>query len=525
MRWRHNRQILRSGTHIFVRAARRVCYICNDNFISRGPMSEALAPPPPANDTFPLEVAQASAEDGTFEAAGPGDIRDMIEAPCRTLDIEYKSWRNLDHPEDRAELARDIAALANHGGGFVVFGFNEHTLAPDDTDPFRTNCSTERVRSIVQAYLDPPVHCEISAPVSTAGVVHPVIRVAGHGVVPVCVRQDGPVVGGERLIERGAYYVRKHGAVPAKRGVGIQAPGSGKIEIPQDWSQLIRRCVRRDREALLAMLEATIEGRATAPDNARRLLTWHKAARAAFQTLVPRSPVAANLAKCHYALSYSFEHIRPEILDHVQLPERLRRTVFEMQAQFRSDWNMFDPPYRRGVQARFLTDPNTGDEETDFLETAWLRARNPDETADFWRVSPRGLATIIRGYAEDLSHAQIKPGTCLSPATLTREVAELVCHARTFARLFSGIRRVAFRCEWWGLTGRELFDPEERWVHRGPALGDHCVATSQVPLSRLAEVWPEVVAQLIAPVLRAVEPDIALGADWVRDQATHWAAG
>lgn len=486
-------------------------------------MSEAIAPPLPANDAFPPGDATVHAEETIFEAAAPGDVLDMISAPCRTLDVEYKSWRNLDHPEDRAELARDIAALANHGGGFVVFGFNEHTLLPDDTDPFRTNCNRERVASIVKTYLDPPVRFEVQAPMSAAGVVHPVIRVAGHGTVPVCIRQDGPAVGDEKLVERGAYYIRKHAPLPAGQSIGVQAPMSARIEVPQDWSALIRRCVRKDREALLGMLEATIEGRATVPDTAQRLLAWHKAARAAFQVLVPRSPVAASLAGRHYALSYGLEHVRPEILDHAQLPERLRRTVFEMQTLFRSGWNMFDPPYRRGVQARFLTDPNTGDEETDFLEAAWLRARNPDETADFWRVSPRGLATIVRGYAEDLSHAQISPGTCLSPATLAQEIAELVCHARSFARLYSGVRRVAFRCEWWGLAGRELFDPEERWVHRGPALGDHCIATAQVPTARLAEAWPEVVAQLMAPVLRAVEPDIVLGADWVRAQASGWA--
>lgn len=484
--------------------------------------SEAFAPLP-ANDIRPLDFVVTAPEDMVFAPAAPSDVQDLVDSPCRALEIEYKSWRNLDHAEDRAELARDLAALANHGGGLVVFGFDEQTLAPDDTDPFRTNCTADRVAAIVHTYLDPPIGCEIVTVRSTDGSMHPVIRIGGHGVTPVCIRQDGPSIGGEKLIERGATYVRKHGPVADGRAIGVPRPHSVKIEIAQDWSPLIRRCVRRDREALLGMLDAAIEGRSATPDPVQRLLGWHRAARSAFQALVPRSPVAGNLARRHYALSYSFEHIRPEMLEHVQLPERLRRTVFDMQTMFRSGWNMFDPPYRRGVQARFITDPATGDEDTDFLEAAWLRARNPDETADFWRVSPRGLATIIRGYAEDLEHPTILPGTCLSPATLTQEVAELVCHARAFARLFAGVRRVAFRCEWWGLAGRELFDPEERWVHRGPALGDHCVATVQVPLARLAQSWPEVVAQLIAPVLRAVEPDIALNADWVRTQAPGWA--
>jgi hypothetical protein len=352
-------------------------------------------------------------------------------------------------------------------------------------------------------------------------VAHPVIRISSHGTTPVCIRQDGPVVGTERLVERGAHYIRTHGHASLGQLIGVPRPQSSKIETPRDWAQLIRRCVRRDREALLGALDAAIEGRTSAPDTAQRLLTWHRAAYTAFQPLVPRSPVAGTLATRHYALSYGFELIRPEMLEHAQLPERLRNIVFELRTRFRSGWNMFDPPYRRGVQARFMTDPATGDEETDFLETAWLRARVPTETSDFWRVSPRGLATVIRGYAEDIPQddsGRIQPGSCLSPDLLTREVAELVCHAGIFARLFSGIRRVLFRCEWWGLSGRELFDPDRRWPYRGPALSDHCIATAQVPVGRLTQAWPEVTAQLIAPVVRAIEPEIQLGASWVQSQ-------
>ncbi len=500
---------------------------------------EALAPlapdiTPVADNVVPMvpldlagaAEARPTPEELVFAAAAPCDAQDLVEAPCRALEAEYKSWRNLDHAEDRAELARDIAALANHGGGFIVFGFEERSLSPDDTDPFRTNCTPERIAAIVRTYLDPPVRCEVVPVLSSAGVVHPVVRVAGHGTTPVCIRQDGPVVSGAKLIERGAHYIRKHAAAASGRHIEMPVPQSARVDVPQDWAALIRRCVRRDREALLGMLDAAMEGRAATPDLAQRLLTWHRAARAAFLPLVPRSPVADSLARRHYALSYGLEQIRPETLEQAQFADALRRTVFELQPQFRSGWNMFDPPYRRAVQARFVVDPASGDDEEDFLEAAWLRDRDPGETSDFWRVSPRGMATILRGYAEDMTQAPplppVSPGTCLSPILLAQEVAELVCHARAFARLFSGVRRVAFRCEWWGLAGRELFDTDARWVHHGPALDDRRVATAQVPLASLAQTWPEVVAMLIAPVLRAFEPDLVLDADWVRAQAPKW---
>src|ERR1700743_2440421 len=119
---------------------------------------EAPVPPLPANDLLPVEGADFAlnaAEDRAFQPAISSSAQDLIDTPCRALEVEYKSWRNLEHPEDRAELARDIAAIANHGGGFVIFGFNEDTLLPDDTDPFHTDCAPDAVASIVQTFLDP----------------------------------------------------------------------------------------------------------------------------------------------------------------------------------------------------------------------------------------------------------------------------------------------------------------------------------------------------------------------------------
>ena len=80
-----------------------------------------------------------------------------------------------------------------------------------------------------------------------------------------------------------------------------------------------------------------------------------------------------------------------------------------------------------------------------------------------------------------------------------------------------------FRCDWWGLAGRELFDPAGNWPHSGAAIGDHRAVSLAVPLASLATAWPETVARLMAPVMRALEPDLLLGADWVRGQAAGWA--
>lgn len=479
----------------------------------------------PANDE---DAPSPLVESGVFAPATPSDVQALVDTPCRALDVEYKGWRNLSNLEDRAELARDIAALANHGGGHIIFGFDQETLAPEDTDPFVTRCTPDQVSTIVRTYLDPPVPCEVAMLRSASGSVHPSIRVAGHGQVPICVRQDGPLIGPSRLLEQGSVYIRKHGPA-AGAFFGIPRPQSDRVETPQDWAPLIRRCVRRDREALLAMIDAAVEGRTSAPGVVDRLATWHAAAHAAFMRLVPLSPVADQLGRAHYMLSYAFELAGPQVPDQSQLPDILRRVVFELRPLFRDAIMLFDPPYRRSVQPRFVVDDATGDGETDFLEVAWLRERPPGGTADFWRLSPRGLASIVRDYAEDKTDANaalgMQPGTWFSPNVLVQDVAALVCHARSLTRFFASVRRVHFRCEWWGLAGRELFDPHANWVQRGAAVDDHRVVTTQMPVASLGQAWPEMVAQIMAPVLRALEPDLALGGDWVRGQMARWAQG
>lgn len=488
------------------------------------PLLEFFQPDGDADQAAP--AAAPAVEADLFVAAGSGDLQALVEDPCRTLEVEYKGWRNLNHAEDRAELARDIAALANHGGGYVVFGFCRETLVAEDTHPFWTRCSADQVAGVVRDYLDPPVRCEVSTLRSSAGNVHSIVRVQGHGAVPVCIARDGPVVGGEKLVERGAFYVRKFGPSLHGRHISMPRPESGRVDSPQDWTALIRRCVRQDRESLLAMIDAAVEGRRADPPLEQRLRNWHDAARAAFLALVPRSPVAEPLKRRHFALSYGFELIDRRTLERAQLAELLRLAAFEQRTTFRDVLNMFDPPYRRTVQARFVSDAGTGDEESEFLEVGWLRDRTPSETADFWRFSPSGMATILRDYAEDRGAENptrgMQPGRWFSPNALAQEVAELVCHARILARIFGTVRRVCFRCEWWGLAGRELFDPAASWISRGPCGDDHRVVTLHMPAAGLAEGWVDVVAQLIAPVMRNFEPELQLTPDWVRSQMERW---
>ena len=47
------------------------------------------------------------------------DLNDLIDVPRETLEIELKEWLDLSEPVVRANIARHLAALANHGGAHL----------------------------------------------------------------------------------------------------------------------------------------------------------------------------------------------------------------------------------------------------------------------------------------------------------------------------------------------------------------------------------------------------------------------
>ena len=55
----------------------------------------------------------------------PADLQPLVETPREDLGAEYKAWLDLSQNDGRATLAKAIIAIANHGGGFVVLGFDE----------------------------------------------------------------------------------------------------------------------------------------------------------------------------------------------------------------------------------------------------------------------------------------------------------------------------------------------------------------------------------------------------------------
>ena len=51
-------------------------------------------------------------------------FEDWLISPMETLNIEAKGWLDMDDVESKGTIAKALIALENHGGGFLVIGFD-----------------------------------------------------------------------------------------------------------------------------------------------------------------------------------------------------------------------------------------------------------------------------------------------------------------------------------------------------------------------------------------------------------------
>lgn len=450
----------------------------------------------------------------------PNQLQELVDAPNETLDVEYKTWLDLArNTEAKADTARHLAALANYGGGRLVFGFNDD-MSFSGPNPF-PNVVYDRdlFAGLVKRYLEPTFQCDVHTVTSALGNEHPVVVVPPHGSVPICAKASGPDVNGKpKGIVQGTYYTRKPG------------PESAPILTPAEWHPIIRRCAMHERAAILGAIDTALRGAGQLGAPATGTLkAWHDAAHAVFLRDIAERNAPAELEKWHFQLSYSIECSEFTEIDPNQLTKELQDANNEVRDLVRSGWSLFYQFSRSGIEPYFTTDPSVGHGEKEFLECALLRdpQKSPFITAyDMWRIALDGKATQIREYWEDNPELNTQrftaPGTWFSPNAMAQLLGELVRHARAMAERFNSATAVAFRCEWHGLGGRRLFDPRARWFPDQISRNDHAVAVGTWPISTLTGNWPDIVAKLGGPVMRGFGNNSAFTPEWVLAQAPRW---
>ena len=440
------------------------------------------------------------------------ELQDLVDAPCERLEVEYKAWLNLEDREVQAGLARHLCALANHGGGFLVFGIADDMTPAGPQPPEASPYDPDRLSGIVRRYLIPTFQVAVyRVAASATGVTHPVVWVPSHEAVPVCSRRSGPKIEGEAVgIEEATHYTRAPG------------PESVPATTPEHWRPIIRRCVLHDRRALLAGLEPLLRSPGNpVAEPGEALRRWHEAAHRRFLGAAEADREGDRLKRAHYQLSYRIDVAGGEQLRMAGLVDELRKVGNEVMRFVNSGWPMFGV-HMSGLMPHATFDPSLG--ENEFLEFDLVSADGMRfGLADFWRISPDGMATLVRAYQEDRvpgwgSARGSDPGTWFWPRGTAQEIAEMIRHARALAERFEAPETVSFRVEWSGLQGRSLGDPESPFFgrHSARARDDRCVFAKTVPAAGLAEGWPELTAEMLSRVLRMFDANESVSGQDIR---------
>lgn len=422
------------------------------------------------------------------------ELQELLRSPREDLDIELKQWMDIKDKVVQAKLAKELLALRNHGGGYLVIGFKDgHPPSPDENRPQTLgDFSTDVFNNILKKYAEPPFHCEshiVAHPVT--GESYPVIVVPGGAKAPVRCRADSP--DGGKSVKLDTYYIRRPG------------PESNAPQTGAEWDVMLERCLLNRREELMATFSGmlgiarggALQGREVAQHPFSELREFRDAAVGRLQELQsklePDDP--ARFKHGRYILSARIAGALKSLT-----PGQLLDALGSLRGY--SGWS---PLY---VFTRPELEPYPiGDD----LVECWLaRVERPDVAhSDFWRASTKGLVTLVRGHQEDAGEGARGdwwpgPGKGIELTLPAWRVAEFVLRMRELGQLLAeGDFRLQLIIEWEGIAGRRLYSHGNR-----RSLADRYVAhsdyRSEVELSpeEIDAAMSNVLARLVAPLLR-----------------------
>jgi hypothetical protein len=444
-------------------------------------------------------------------------LADLLLAPREDLECEIKNWLDLtDSADAKATFAKAVLALANHGGGFVVFGLTQTTIgfeeAPDRPATL-DGYKQDLINGIVANYCDPSLHCAVHFVAAPSGALHPVVTVPGGHRTPVRAKRASP---DNKTVQNHAIYMRKAG------------PRSEAPQSAQDWDALLGRCLGNRRDELFDQIRDLISGAvpqappAPEPD---RLTEWMQRSRARWAQLTEAVPAGTGPRMPHGRYSIGYEIVgdrKPITL--AQLPDVLRTSAVR-----HTGW----PPFW------LAPIPGISPYAMDGAIECWIGGDNgtpPEQRdaahADFWRIDPSGLAYLIRGYQEDdLGDRQGRqtypPAAAFDLTIPVWRIGEALLHAeRLAANLFEGPATVKFVVTYEGLAGRQLVTLDGRRVlFEGKiARQDQVPLTTHVSAQSIGTNLPEIVQPLLEP-LYALFDFFVLPAQMVTEELARMRSG
>lgn len=427
------------------------------------------------------------------------DLSDLLAGANENLGIEFKAWMDTRNHEARAKLARHIAALANHGGGYLIFGADDKTRKPLGASELDVALfGQDAISSIVKRYLEPRVQVLVEH-IEHEGATYPVVVVPSHGAHRVVAIADGPQDDRGRPVgvSLGTIYIRMAG------------PESAPIRSADDWNTLFDRCLSHRSDLLGKVLRQSLAHQAR-PD--QKVIALLKAAlddtaqdfTAQTQLLAgkvePKHRDDIVRAGANYsALGYALVDSEGDPVE-ISNPRSVNdRVPVEMHRYAHYGWGSFLPLNvpERAPQVRMST---LSGQEVTYLEG---RRVEISSAFDYWRIYECGIGVSVESFRDDWRREGENAPPHLTPSWILITIHSLLAHARLVGQEIPGVAQVVVRMEWRGLKGRMLAWDRFRHTAGGGALADDRFAKDvTIEWATLRDNYFEALRRVVLPFLR-----------------------
>lgn len=415
-------------------------------------------------------------------------LADLVNEPREGLDVEIKEWLNLEDKAHQATLAKELIALANHGGGFILIGFKEEaggfSAAPNPPNDLES-WTQDRIQGIVGRYLEPTVQCSVSHVMSTvSGKLHPVIVVPSSDRVPVMTKKGSP---DNTSLVPNRIYIRRAG------------PNSEEPRSAEEWNGLFDRLVQSRKSDLLDAFRSILSGvipTANLPEPSNKGVEFDKFTHDAqhrWTELVSQLPAnsPARMPHGHYDMAFAIDGDFKEVSLH-QVAQIVATAV-----RNHSGW----PPFLTIPRPPFTPKPLDGAVQC-WMKPETAQTENDPSHNDFWRVSSNGMFFTRRGFIEDSARSGAALGKTIDLTVPIWRLGEGILNASYIAMAMGAADcDLICRTNWAGLRGRTLTSSSGAYLSLAyEASQDKYSAEEVVSVRSASEALPEIVYAMLRPM-------------------------
>jgi len=435
-------------------------------------------------------------------------IQELIQQPQESLSVELKSWIDPDQPDGIAKIVKTALAMRNHGGGYMVIGFDDKTLEPSiDNVPsdVKQTFHIDKIQGMISKYSSELFEVDIKFP-ERDGKEFPVIVIPTGIKTPVVAKSD-LVSNGKNLIHADTVYVRSLAS--------NNTPSTTQAKA-KDWPRLIEVCfdnreadigrfIRRHLSSIsseqLTALAAALTG------NVKPEISKEDLLRAYFQESEER--YEQTLKDKNITLS---EHGVWEVglIFIGEVPPH------STNQEFLNLLNSSNPRYT-GLPV-WIDSPRFGENDRPHVingvwEALLINLHSSWLNYDFIRLDPKGKFFLRRVLEDDMKirNPSPQPLTELDSVLPIIRTAEAIAVGITFAKAMGCSPEgttLAFAYKWSKLKGRTLsswVNPHRLIVSNYLACQDEVIAFVDVPLDTPLSALSPYVNQVVKPLFEVFD--------------------